>query len=54
MVHAYNASLERLGMEQFSEKYRLSAPAALANPFMPDAETVRGVLAGAGVGGVYG
>jgi hypothetical protein len=38
-------------MALFVEKYRLSTPATLANPFTPDAETVMGVLADVGVCG---
>ena len=44
MVHAYNASLERLTAAPFAKSYRLSAPTTQTNPFKPDPETVSCVL----------
>jgi uncharacterized protein len=44
MVHAQNANLDRLAAAPFAAGYRLPPPAAPANPFTPDADTVRRVL----------
>src|SRR5262245_34079167 len=44
MVHAHNAGLARLAAAPFAAGYRLPPPAAPANPFTPDADTVRRVL----------
>jgi uncharacterized protein YprB with RNaseH-like and TPR domain len=44
MVHSYNRSLADLGETPFAPACRLPLPSVPANPFRPDAETVRQVL----------
>ncbi len=44
MVHAYNRKLAELTAVPFAADYRLPMPAVPANPFRPDADTVKRVL----------
>jgi hypothetical protein len=43
MIHAQNASLERLAAAPFAAGYRLLPPAVPASPFTPDPEAIRRV-----------
>jgi hypothetical protein len=44
MIHAFNRKLAELTEVPFAAGYRLPMPAAPANPFRADSETVRRVL----------
>jgi uncharacterized protein YprB with RNaseH-like and TPR domain len=44
MIHAYNRKLAELVEAPFAASYRLPMPVVPANPFRPDADTVRQVL----------